>query len=79
MGQYLNSRVPFEGYKEIAGTRFFVDKSLIIEDILSALKIDGQKYLCITIRKRCDILICKVFEKQFYLDGRGMRDGINQT
>lgn len=52
MGQYLNSRVPFEGYKEIAGTRFFVDKSLIIEDILSALKIDGQKYLCITRPRR---------------------------
>ena len=44
MGKYLNSRVPFEVYKEIAGTRFFVDKSLLLEDILSAVEIDGQKY-----------------------------------
>ncbi len=36
MGRYLNSRVPFEAYREIAETRFFVDKSLLIEDILSA-------------------------------------------
>ena len=48
MGRYLNSRVPFEVYREIAGTRFFVDKSLILEEILSAVEVDGQKYLCIT-------------------------------
>ena len=52
MGKYLNSRVPFEVYKEIAGTRFFVDKSLLLEDILSAVEIDGQKYLCITRPRR---------------------------
>ncbi len=48
MGKYLNSRVPFEVYGEIAGTRFFVDKSLLLDDILNAVEIDGQKYLCIT-------------------------------
>ncbi len=52
MGKYLNSRVPFEVYKEIAGTRFFVDKSLLLEDILNAAEIDGQKYLCITRPRR---------------------------
>ena len=52
MGKYLNSRVPFEAYKEIARTRFFVDKSLLLEDILSAVEIDGQKYLCITRPRR---------------------------
>ena len=52
MGKYLNSRVPFEVYKEIAGTRFFVDKSLLLEDISSAMEVDGQKYLCITRPRR---------------------------
>lgn len=52
MGKFLNSIVPFEGYKEIARTRFFVDKSPLIEDILSALAIDGQKYICITRPRR---------------------------
>ncbi len=52
MGRYLNSRVPFEAYREIAGTRFFVDKSLLLEDVLSSMEIDGQKYLCITRPRR---------------------------
>ncbi len=51
MGRYLNSMVPFEAYKEIAGTRFFVDKTLLLEDVLRAA-VDGQKYLCITRPRR---------------------------
>lgn len=62
MGRYLNSRVPFEVYREIAGTRFFVDKSLILEEILSAAEVDGQKYLCITRPRRFgkSIMACMV-------------------
>lgn len=52
MGRYLNSRVPFESYKEIVGTRFFVDKTMLLEDILKAVEVDGQKYLCITRPRR---------------------------
>lgn len=52
MGKYLNSKVPFEAYKEVAGTRFFVDKSMLIEDMLNAVELDGQKYLCITRPRR---------------------------
>ena len=62
MGRYLNSRVPFEVYREIAGTRFFVDKSLLLEEILSAVEVDGQKYLCITRPRRFgkSIMACMV-------------------
>ena len=62
MGRYLNSRMPFEIYREIAGTRFFVDKSLLLEDILSTWEADGQKYLCITIQRRFgkSIMACMV-------------------
>ncbi len=52
MGKYLDSRVPFESYREIAGTRFFVDKTLLLEDILKTVEVDGQKYLCITRPRR---------------------------
>lgn len=52
MGRYLNSIVPLETYKKIAGTRFFVDKTLLLEDILNAVEMDGQKYLCITRPRR---------------------------
>ncbi len=62
MGRYFNSRMPFEIYREIAGTRFFVDKSLLLEDILSAWEADGQKYLCITRPRRFgkSIMACMV-------------------
>ena len=52
MGRYLNSRAPFEAYREIAGTRFFVDKTLLLEEIFHAVEMDGQKYLCITRPRR---------------------------
>ena len=52
MGRYLNSTVPFEIYRQIAGTRFFVDKTPLLEDVLNIAEIDGQKYLCITRPRR---------------------------
>ncbi len=52
MGQYLDSRVPLESYRGIVKTRFFVDKTLLLEDILKAVEIDGQRYLCITRPQR---------------------------
>ncbi len=52
MGQYLDSRVPLESYRGIVNTRFFVDKTLLLEDVLKAVEIDGQRYLCITRPRR---------------------------
>ena len=52
MGKYLNSRVPFETWKQITRTRFFVDKTRLLEDVLKAVEIDGQKFLCITRPRR---------------------------
>lgn len=52
MGMFLNSAAPFEEYKSIAKTRFFVDKSSMIEEIISAAMVDGQKYFCITRPRR---------------------------
>lgn len=52
MGRYLNSMVPFEAWKQIARTRFFVDKTSLLEDVFNAVEIDGQKSLCITRPRR---------------------------
>ena len=43
MGMFLNSIVPYEGYKELARTRFFVDKSSLIDEIISTVMLDGQR------------------------------------
>lgn len=52
MGRYLNSTVPFEAWKKIAKTRFFVDKTPLLEEVLNAAEIDGQRFLCITRPRR---------------------------
>lgn len=52
MGRYLNSMVPYETWKQIVGTRFFVDKTSLLEDVINAAEIDGQKFLCITRPRR---------------------------
>lgn len=52
MGTYLNSVAPYEAYKDIAGTRFFVDKTDLIGEIISAAVTDGQRYFCITRPRR---------------------------
>lgn len=52
MGMFLNSIVPHEEYKAIVRTRFFVDKSFLIDEIISTVMMDGQRYFCITRPRR---------------------------
>lgn len=52
MGRFLNSYAPFEDYKEIAKTRFFVDKTMLLDEVISSVAVDGQKYICITRPRR---------------------------
>jgi len=52
MGMFLNSIAPFEGYKNIVKSRFFVDKTPMIDEIISSVMLDDQKYLCITRPRR---------------------------
>lgn len=51
MGMFLNSSIPCEAYKEVLLDRYFVDKSMIIEELIPAL---GRKnrYFCITRPRR---------------------------
>ncbi|MCM1134009.1 MAG: ATP-binding protein [Clostridium sp.] len=52
MGMFLNSIVPFEKYRDTARTRFFVDKTPLIDEVILAADEDAQKYLCITRPRR---------------------------
>lgn len=52
MGMFLNSIVPHEEYKKIVRTRFFVDKSFLIDEIISTVMMDGQRHFCITRPRR---------------------------
>lgn len=52
MGIFLNSIAPFKQYKDIFESRYFVDKSHLIEEIISAMIVDNQRYLCITRPRR---------------------------
>lgn len=52
MGMFLNSRSPYGEYSSIAGTRYFVDKSAMIDEILEMVMGEGQKYFCITRPRR---------------------------
>lgn len=68
MGMFLNSSSPVEEYKDITGSRFFVDKTWLLDEIISSVKVDGQKFLCITRPRRFGKsvmanMICAFFEK----------------
>lgn len=52
MGMFLNNIVPAERYKTIVRTRFFVDKTLMIAEMISSSAVDGQRYFCITRPRR---------------------------
>ena len=51
MGMFLNSSVPYEAYREVLLDRYFVDKTMLIDELLPAL---GRKnrYFCITRPRR---------------------------
>lgn len=51
MGLYLNSRIPSDAYKATASGTYFVDKSMLLNELIPALGMD-QRFLCITRPRR---------------------------
>jgi len=51
MGMFLNSSIPYEGYKEVLRDQFFVDKSMLIGELIPSM---GRKnrFICITRPRR---------------------------
>ena len=57
MGIFLNSTAPFEAYKITALDKYFVDKTILIEELIPSIGRE-QRFLCInktpSIRKDCN-------------------------
>ena len=51
MGIYLNSNKPLINYKNLYRSKYFVDKSLIIEKINEVIE-TSDKYICVTRPRR---------------------------
>lgn len=51
MGIFLNNTAPFEAYKIAVSDRYFVDKSMLIEDLIPSIDRE-QRFLCITRPRR---------------------------
>ncbi len=63
MGIYLNSKKPYDNYKEIASSTYYVDKSMMLEELIPLVepldgitgqneKVRSNKYICITRPRR---------------------------
>lgn len=52
MGIFLNNIIPFENYNALTKSSFFVDKTLLLNELIQALEKDSQKYFCITRPRR---------------------------
>lgn len=52
MGMFLNNHLFYDAYRAVAGTRFFIDKTWLIDELLDLVKTDNQKYICITRPRR---------------------------
>lgn len=77
MGMFLNSRSPFGEYSSIAGTRYFVDKSAMIDEILEMVMGEGQRYFCITRPRRFGKSVMANMIASFFgraVDGRDVFD-----
>lgn len=51
MGVFLNSRVPFDLYRATAAEKYFVDKSVLLAELIPALG-RNQRFFCITRPRR---------------------------
>lgn len=51
MGMFLNSKIPYEAYKKATQDIYFVDKTLLLDELIPAFE-KINCYCCIT-RPRC--------------------------
>ena len=51
MGMFLNSKIPFEAYKTAASSKYFIDKSKLIEELIPDLGTEERFYCIIRPRR----------------------------
>lgn len=51
MGMFLNSRIPFESYRLVVRDDYFVDKTMLISELIPSLGVE-KRFFCITRPRR---------------------------
>lgn len=74
MGRFLNSIAVYEKYKAIAASRYFVDKTALLEDLMEGLGVEPQ-YICITRPRRFGKTVMANMIGAFF----GRREGENNV
>ncbi len=78
MGYYLDSTEPFTLYKEMAGSPYFVDKSMMIGELLSLIN-TREKHICITRPRRFGKSVAAAMIGAFFnngIDASSIFDGL---
>jgi hypothetical protein len=68
MGNYLNSKTAYDSYNEICRSNYYVDKSLLLQEISERIGI-SEKYICITRPRRFGKSIMANMIASFYSKG----------
>ena len=81
MGRFLNSIIPYEAYRRIANSRYFVDKTALLSELVPALDLE-ERYFCITRPRRFGKsvmahMIAAFFEKD--MDSSTLFEGLEIT
>lgn len=79
MGMFLNSIAPFEKFRRIASSTYFVDKSALLKELILALS-GEQPYICITRPRRFGKTVMANMVAAFFgnaEDSRAIFDGLN--
>lgn len=81
MGRFLNSIVPYEAYRRTVNSKYFVDKTALLSELIPALDLE-ERYFCITRPRRFGKsvmahMIAAFFEKD--IDSGTLFDGLEIT
>ena len=73
MGMFLNPSAPAAAYKKMSASRFFVDKSRLLAELVQSMD-DNQKYICITRPRRFGKTVMANMVGAFFGKGSGCGD-----
>ena len=73
MGVYLNNKSAYTLYKNEIGRQYFVDKSMLLEELFPMVQ-TGNNHICITRPRRFDKSVMANMIAAFFSKGRQARD-----
>ena len=73
MGQFLNSKEPYDKFRTVMSGTYFVDKTEILEELIPALQ-QEQRFFCITRPRRFGKTVMANMIASFFSKGRNAED-----